>query len=146
MDRSLTSHHVTLSWEGSRVPLRIPLHLTPDDIGCGQQYPSVKQLISRFRDKCTLLYNAVLLEKRVLFLGHNIASNDVSMCVLSAVDLVCPPLEGLLRARAFPYTNLFDLTFKDVPAYIAGTTNPMFRSHTEWWDVLLDLQTGIVDV
>jgi hypothetical protein len=39
------------------------------------------------------------------------------------------------------YTNLSDLSFLQVPGYIAGVTNPMFEAREEWWDLLcvLDL-------
>jgi len=56
---------------------------------------------------------------------------------------VCPPLDGVLN-RCFPYTTLNNLDFLQVPGYIAGSTNPIFESHPEWWDVLCDLETGKV--
>jgi hypothetical protein len=28
------------------------------------------------------------------------------------------------------------------PGYIAGVTNPAFKDHAEWWDVLCDIKTG----
>ena len=28
--------------------------------------------------------------------------------------------------------------------YVGGSTNPIFESHPEWWDVLMDLDTGKV--
>jgi hypothetical protein len=57
-----------------------------------------------------LIYNAVLTQKRVLFLGYNTAAWDIVSAVLSATALVAPPLSGLL-SRCFPYTNLTALDF-----------------------------------
>lgn len=42
------------------------------------------------------------------------------------------------------YANLNDLSFLSVPGYIAGVTNPMFKSKPEWWDVLCDITTSEV--
>lgn len=67
------------------------------------------------------------------------------MCnyVLAMSALVCPPLFGLIE-RQFPYANLTDLDFLSTPGFIAGVTNPMFKSKREWWDVLCDVSTGEV--
>lgn len=40
------------------------------------------------------------------------------------------------------YANLTDLGFLSTPGYIAGVTNPMFKTKREWWDVLCDISTG----
>jgi len=44
------------------------------------------------------------------------------------------------------YANLTDLGFLSTPGYIAGVTNPMFKTKKEWWDVLCDISTGEVVV
>jgi hypothetical protein len=44
------------------------------------------------------------------------------------------------------YANLTDLGFLSTPGYIAGVTNPMFKTKREWWDVLCDISTGEVFV
>ncbi|KAF1336477.1 Mesa protein, partial [Globisporangium splendens] len=44
----------------------------------------------------------------------------------------------------FRYANLTDLGFLSTPGFIAGVTNPMFKSKREWWDVLCDISTGEV--
>lgn len=51
--------------------------------------------------------------------------------------------QGVLH-RAFPYASLSDLSFLETKSFVAGVTNPMFQSHSEWWDVLcqLDLPNG----
>ena len=67
----------------------------------------------------------------------------VCMSVLSCPLLVCPPLDNVL-ARCFPYTTLNNLDFLNIDGFVAGTTNPIFESHAEWWDVLCDLDSGKV--
>lgn len=90
-----------------------------------------------------VLLNALLTQKRVIFIGHNLPSSNVAESVLAACALTSG---GLLRGfvrHAFPYT---DLTKVDdllmVPGFIAGVNNPTFALHAEWWDVLCDLPTG----
>jgi hypothetical protein len=58
---------------------------------------------------------------------------------------VSPPLTSLLD-RCHPYATLNNLDFLEVEGFIAGTTNPIFESHPEWWDVLCDIDTGKVFV
>eukprot|EP01035_Chromulina_nebulosa_P019485 gene19485-25371_t len=55
------------------------------------------------------------------------------------VALVSPPINTI--KRVYPYANFSDLSFLEVPGYIAGATNPMFQQKDTWWDLLciLDL-------
>lgn len=32
------------------------------------------------------------------------------------------------------------------PGYIAGVTNPLFENHPEWWDILLNVDTGRIRI
>jgi hypothetical protein len=45
--------------------------------------------------------------------------------VLGCAALLSPPLNGLLLQRVFPYASLTDLSFLEVPGFIAGVTNPV---------------------
>jgi hypothetical protein len=107
------------------------------------------------------IYNALLAEKRILFLGFGCSAGEVCNYVLATCCMVCPPLTGLID-RVFPYTNLCYLDFLSVyhykdyvvlipvdnlrPGYITGVTNPMFEEHPEWWDILCNITTGKVTV
>ena len=90
-----------------------------------------------------VLLNALLTQKRIIFLGHNLPSSDVAEAVLGACHLASG---GLLRGftrHAFPYTDLTKIDdLLKVPGFIAGVTNPAFSHHSEWWDLLCDLSTG----
>lgn len=98
---------------------------------------------------------------------NSLCLGEVCNYVLSTSSLVCPPLFGLIH-RQFPcvfapfcdvinvltkpclnvysYANLTDLGFLSTPGYIAGVTNPMFKTKKEWWDVLCDISTGEIVV
>ncbi|KAJ5746735.1 Protein mesA [Penicillium odoratum] len=90
-----------------------------------------------------VLVNAILTQKRVVFLGHNRPSGEVAEAVLAACALASGGvLRGFTR-HAFPYTDLTKIDdLLNVPGFIAGVTNPTFANHPEWWDVLCDLPTG----
>ncbi|KAB8070276.1 docking domain of Afi1 for Arf3 in vesicle trafficking-domain-containing protein [Aspergillus leporis] len=90
-----------------------------------------------------ILVNAMLTQKRVVFLGHNRPSGEVAEAVLAACALASGGvLRGFTR-HAFPYTDLTKIDdLLKVPGFIAGVTNPTFANHPEWWDVLCDLPTG----
>lgn len=90
-----------------------------------------------------VLINAMLTQKRVIFLGHNRPSGEVAEAVLAACALASGGvLRGFTR-YAFPYTDLSKVDeLLQVPGFIAGVTNPAFSHHHEWWDLLCDLPTG----
>ena len=90
-----------------------------------------------------VLVNAILTQKRVIFLGHNRPSGEVAEAVLAACSLASG---GILRGftrHAFPYTDLTKVDeLLKVPGFIAGVTNPAFANHHEWWDLMCDLPSG----
>lgn len=94
-----------------------------------------------------VLVNAMLTQKRVIFLGHNRPSGEVAEAVLAACALASG---GILRGftrHAFPYTDLSKIDdLLKVPGFVAGVTNPTFANHPEWWDILCDLPTGRIKI
>ena len=90
-----------------------------------------------------VLVNAMLTQKRIVFLGHNRPSGEVAEAVLAACALVSGGvLRGFTR-HAFPYTDLSKIDdLLKVPGFLAGVTNPTFANHPEWWDLLCDISTG----
>ena len=149
------------------VPVKIPVALSPETVG---DFSLVK-LIQTFSTPHTtspqpfnpthphlttsgslthpiiVLLNALLTQKRIIFLGHNLPSSSVAEAVLGACALASG---GLLRGftrHAFPYTDLTKIDdLLRVPGFIAGVTNPAFAHKSEWWDVLCDLGTGRVKI
>ncbi|KAF1958528.1 spindle pole body interacting protein [Byssothecium circinans] len=90
-----------------------------------------------------VLVNALLTQKRIIFIGHNRPSGEVAEAVLAACALASGGmLRGFVR-HAFPYTDLTKVDdLLKVPGFIAGVTNPAFSYKPEWWDLLCDLPTG----
>jgi hypothetical protein len=90
-----------------------------------------------------VLINALLTQKRIVFVGYKMASGEVAEAVLAACALASGGvLRGFTR-HAFPYTDLTKIDdLLKVPGFIAGVTNPHFANKPEWWDLLCDLPTG----
>ncbi len=96
-----------------------------------------------FTHPIIVLVNALLTQKRIIFIGHNRPSSEVAEAVLAACALASGGiLRGFVR-HAFPYTDLTKVDdLLKVPGFIAGVTNPAFSHKPEWWDLLCDLPTG----
>lgn len=149
-------------YNGVPVPIKVPLAITPETVG---DFSLVK-LISTFATPhatspqpfavhphlttsgpythpIIVLINALLTQKRIVFLGHNQPSGSVAEAVLAACALASGGiLKGFTR-HAFPYTDLTKIDdLLKVPGFIAGVTNPAFAHKPEWWDLLCDLPTG----
>lgn len=149
-------------YKGIPIPVKVPVAVMPEIVG---DFSLIK-LIQNFSDSdakspqtfplhphlttngptthpIIVLVNALLTQKRIIFLGHNMPSSEVAEAVLAACALASG---GILRGftrHAFPYTDLTKIDdLLKVPGFIAGVTNPTFEHHPEWWDLLCDLQSG----
>ncbi|KAL3668450.1 hypothetical protein V7S43_006533 [Phytophthora oleae] len=129
------------TWGDIPISLQFKMCSTDDQHDDG----TLTQLLHTFGDQTMVLFNAVLTGQRVIMLGYNRPAGEVCNFVLATSSLVCPPLFGLID-RQYPYANLTDLGFLSIPGFIAGVTNPMFKTKREWWDVLCDISTGEVFV
>lgn len=94
-----------------------------------------------------VLLNALLTQKRVIFLGTR--AGQVSEYVLAACALASgcgTVLRGFVE-RAFPYAHLAlcENVMQNVPGYIAGVTNPIFENK-DWWDLMCNTTTGKMTV
>ncbi|KAK4574326.1 hypothetical protein LTR86_002088 [Recurvomyces mirabilis] len=145
------------------VPVKIPTALSPETVGdfslvklittFSTPHSTSPQAFSPLHPHLTtagalthpviVLLNALLTQKRIIFLGHNLPSSEVAEAVLGACALASG---GMLRGftrHAFPYTDLTKIDdLLRVPGFIAGVTNPAFAHKPEWWDLLCDLGTG----
>ncbi|KAK1832296.1 mesa [Podospora conica] len=153
-------------YKGIPIPIKVPTAIMPETVG---DFSLIK-LIQNFSDShakvpttfplhphlttngpnthpIIVLANALLTQKRVIFLGHNMPSGDVAEAVLAACALASG---GILRGftrHAFPYTDLTKVDdLINVPGFIAGVTNPAFEHHAEWWDLLCDLPSGKIKI
>ncbi|KAK8049861.1 spindle pole body interacting protein [Apiospora phragmitis] len=136
-------------YKGIPIPVKVPTAVMPETVG---DFSLIK-LIQTFSDPhaksplpfpvhphlttngpnthpVIVLANALLTQKRIIFLGHNMPSGDVAEAVLAACALASG---GLLRGftrHAFPYTDLTKIDdLLKVPGFIAGVTNPTFENH-----------------
>ncbi|KAI8904967.1 stabilization of polarity axis-domain-containing protein [Powellomyces hirtus] len=156
----------TVRYGTIRMPVRIPLVLFPEEIGdvCAES-GSGDNTALKWRNgvpyswhphldigpqthPIIVLLNAILTEKRVLFLGDKRPSGEVADYVLATCALAGGG--GLLRGfaeRCFPYVSLAGVDgLLAVPGYIAGVTNPVFEEQQSWWDVLCNVGTGKISV
>ncbi|OAA58613.1 protein MesA [Niveomyces insectorum RCEF 264] len=149
-------------YKGIPIPIKVPVAAMPETVGdfslikliqnfaephakAPQPFPLHAHLTTNgpTTHPIIVLVNALLTQKRVIFLGHNMPSGEGAEAVLAACALASGGvLRGFTR-HAFPYTDLTkidDLLL--VPGFIAGVTNPTFELHPEWWDLLCDLPSG----
>ncbi|PWN49412.1 spindle pole body interacting protein [Violaceomyces palustris] len=147
------------------LPIRLPLTVFPEEVG---EYSLIKfiQTFSgptstpvgplhphlhtngNFTHPIILLFNALVTQKRVVFLGHGQPASLVASYVLAACALGsgCGAVFRGFASRTFPYTNLMNLDdLEKVPGYIAGVTNPRFED-LHAWDVLCNVETGKITV
>jgi hypothetical protein len=160
--RDTNEFETKVVYNGIPIPIKVPVAISPETVG---DFSLIK-LIQTFSDPhakspqpfalhphlttggaythpIIVLANAMLTQKRVIFLGHNRPSGEVAEAVLAACALASG---GILRGftrHAFPYTDLSKIDdLLKVPGFVAGVTNPTFENHPEWWDLLCDLPTG----
>lgn len=153
-------------YNGIPIPIKVPVAISPETVGdfslikliqtfsephakSPQAFPLHSHLTTggAFTHPIFVLVNAMLTQKRVIFLGYNRPSGEVAEAVLAACALTSG---GILRGftrHAFPYTDLSKIDdLLKVPGFIAGVTNPTFENHPEWWDVLCDIPSGRVKI
>eukprot|EP01133_Synstelium_polycarpum_P015281 gene15281-18090_t len=116
-DKNKQSYSTNITYLGNKMPVYIPITLFPDEVG---DY-KVITLVQKFGNDIMKIFNGILSQKRILFLGFGCSAGEVCNYVLAACCMVCPPLKGI-RERTFPYTNLVYLDFLSVTGKV--TINP----------------------
>ncbi|KAI8057382.1 docking domain of Afi1 for Arf3 in vesicle trafficking-domain-containing protein [Thamnidium elegans] len=157
-----------IEYEGIKLPIKIPLTVNNEEVGDfsviklintftpnmnspGSLNPHHPHLDSNgpYTHPIMLLLNALLTQKRIVFLGYGHPSGEVANYVLAACALGsgCGTVLKGFTERAFPYTNLTSVDdLLKCPGFIAGVTNPTYEEHTSWWDVLCNIDTGKITV
>ncbi|KIL66165.1 hypothetical protein M378DRAFT_75418 [Amanita muscaria Koide BX008] len=164
MTKDTHFYHTTVAYRDHQLPIKVPLSTFPEEVGdyslislikvfashqsvTGPQHPHLHTNGPQTHP-IIILFNALITGKRIIFLGHKKPAGDVSSFVLAACALASGcgvVLRGFIE-RAFPYANLENRDeWENVPAYIAGVTNPIFET-SRAWDLLFDISTGIVTV
>lgn len=160
--RDIHEFETKVLYNGIPIPIKVPTAISPETVGdfslikliqafsaphasSPQPFMLHSHLTTggAYTHPVIVLVNAMLTQKRVMFLGHNRPSGEVAEAVLAACALVSGGvLRGFTR-HAFPYTDLTKIEdLLRVPGFIAGVTNPAFANHPEWWDLLCDIPTG----
>ena len=107
---------------------------------------SVIELISIFKEYTMTIYDAILNDMKILFIGESQTScNKLSKCVFATLSLIVSFAFGFIK-RLHPYRNLYDLSFLDLHNCIYAVTNPIFKSKTDSWDVLCEVETGKIAI
>jgi len=135
-----------LQFRGGAYPLKVCTSLPPNALD--DTDISLVSLIDRFHEKIMLLFNCILFERKCVLLGHNLAASKVCSFVLAAA-LMIPVLSEKyhIRKRVFPYVSFGEMDdFLNTPAYIVGTTNPIFFERNEWYDCLCDVADGTIQI
>lgn len=159
-----------ISYNGYEIPVRVPTATSPETAGDFSLVKLIMRFSAPYRyhhshsrpfplhphltngDPHThpiiVLVNALLTQKRVVFLGCNLPAKEVAESVLAACALASG--NGILRGftrYAFPYTDLTKVNdLLQIPGFVAGVTNPAWANHDEWWDLLCDLGTGYMTI
>ncbi|KAI8338870.1 docking domain of Afi1 for Arf3 in vesicle trafficking-domain-containing protein [Chlamydoabsidia padenii] len=161
-------YETKIDYDGIKLPIRVPLTMNDEEVGdfsliklittfspqqthSGSPNPHHPHLDSQgaYTHPIMLLLNALLTQKRVIFLGYGHPSGEVANYVLAACALGsgCGTVLRGFTERAFPYTNLTSVDdLLKCPGFIAGVTNPTYEEHTAWWDVLCNIDTGKITV
>jgi hypothetical protein len=142
LDQTITA---SSTWRASQ-PQSRPAASAPETLAAvtldadAHEGASLSELVQRFGVDTMFLWYTLLLEQRILFCGQ--PAHLVGSCCL-ACPLLVAPLSGF-SSYIYPYVALTDLAPLHLPSYIAGTTNQLLETKTEWYDMMASFSTGIV--
>lgn len=142
-----------------KIPIKVPTDFHPESVGDFSLINLIHTLLSinqpfntlhpeltiygAFTPPLLVLINSLLTQKRILFVGLNNPSGEVSDRVLAACSLASGGILRSFTTHAFPYTDLSKVDdLLSSPGYVAGVKNPAFGHHPEWWDILIDLENN----
>lgn len=103
--------------------------------------PSLIELINIFKEKTMTIYSGILSGAKIIFVSNEKSCQAICRLVQSC-QLLVAPLN--INSRVFPYEHLSDISFLSIGGYVAGVTNPLFRSRNDWWDLCCDVNEGII--
>jgi hypothetical protein len=107
---------------------------------------SIIELIKTFKENTMIIYDAILSDKKILFVGDNYTSCErLAIFVFSTMAMVTPLSVGIIK-RIHPYKNLYDMEFLKSSNCIYAVTNPIFKSKNDAWDVMCEVDSGKISV
>lgn len=152
-----------VNFNGMKIPIKVPIDVYPESVGdfslinlittlvnitapCQVLHPELT-IYGSMTPPLLILINGLLTQKRILFVGLNSPSGEVSDRVLAACSLASGGVLRSFVSNAFPYTDLSKVDdLLSSPGYIAGVKNPAFGHHPSWWDILIDLEAGVLKI
>ena len=104
------------------------------------------ELILIFREFTMTIYDGILNDQKIIFVGGPTTScSKLSRLVFSTLSMVGPLAFGFIK-RLHPYKNLYDLEFLKSNNCIYAVTNPIFKSKSQDWDILCEVETGKIAI
>jgi hypothetical protein len=92
------------------------------------------------------IYDGILNDQKIIFVGGPTTScSKLSRLVFSTLNMVGPLAFGFIK-RLHPYKNLYDLEFLKSNNCIYAVTNPIFKSKSQDWDILCEVETGKIAI
>ncbi|CCA78058.1 hypothetical protein PIIN_01734 [Serendipita indica DSM 11827] len=161
-------YETTIKYANIPLPIKIPVSTFPEEVGDFSLTAFIKYLSSnsvtvqgplhpqihtsgRQTHPIIVIFNAIITQKRVMFVSKQKSAADVSNCVLASCAMVSGGgcyLRGFVE-RAYPYINLatYEKTCeKATNGFIAGSLNPLFAQKDSYWDVCCDLDLNVIKV
>lgn len=156
-------YETRVNFNGMKIPVKVPTNFEPEEVGdfsminLIQTMVGINQPFTVLHKELTIygpytppllvLIYGLLTQKRILFVGLNNPSGEVSERVLAACYLASGGILRSFTTNAFPYTDLSKADeVMSCPGYIAGVKNPAFGHHKEWWDIFIDLENNIMRI
>jgi hypothetical protein len=104
---------------------------------------SLIALVKRFKRDVMILWYALMCGKRIMIVGT--PAKQVANCCMSC-PLLIHPCSGFAK-YIYPYVPLTDLdTILGNQTFICGTTNHLFETRQDWWDVCASFTSNQVIV
>merc|ERR1712137_983066 len=98
-------------------------------------------LFKKFDSGVASIYDCVISEKRVVFVGST-SAQEICDCVLSASMLIVPVF-GLTKESSFPFTST-NCRFQHCLKYIAGVAEKSIANEKQHWDLLCNIDDGTI--
>lgn len=103
---------------------------------------SLKEVVLKFRVQTMALWTALISLRRILVCGPESQAESVGSLVL-ATPLLLGPLGALIIPNLIPYATLANVEpVTTHSSYVCGTTNGLFATKEDWYDIVVDPKTG----
>lgn len=102
---------------------------------------SLIRFINIFQERTMLIHNSILSGNRILFNSNELSCQEICETVICCFHLVAPL--NIIQ-KLFPFEHLSNIKFLETESFIAGVSNPLFKSRKNWWDLCCNIEDGSV--